>query len=44
MTPGKWLKTESQAELHWLRRELKRVTTERNILGKAVNYFAKEPS
>lgn len=32
MTPGKWLKTEQQAEVNRLRRELKRVTTERDIL------------
>lgn len=44
MTPAKGLKTEQQAELDRLRRELKRVTTERDILKKAVGYFAKEPS
>jgi len=43
-TPGKLLKTEQQSELERLRRELKRVTTERDILKKAVGYFAKEPS
>ncbi len=50
-TAGKWdsvagkdLKSEQQQELERLRRELKRVTTERDILKKAVGYFAKEPS
>ena len=43
-TPGKSLKSEQQQELERLRRELKRVTTERDILKKAVGYFAKEPS
>jgi len=42
--PGKSLKTEQQSELERLRRELKRVTTERDIPKKAVGYFAKEPS
>lgn len=44
MAPGKALRTEQQQELERLRRELKRVTTERDILKKAVGYFAKEPS
>lgn len=44
MAPGKGLKTEQQAEIDRLRRELKRVSTERDILKKAVTYFAKEPS
>lgn len=44
MAPGKPLRTELQQELERLRRELKRVTTERDILKKAVGYFAKEPS
>jgi len=42
--PGKALKSDQQQELERLRRELKRVTTERDILKKAVGYFAKEPS
>jgi transposase len=42
--PGKTLKSDQQQELERLRRELKRVTTERDILKKAVGYFAKEPS
>lgn len=44
MSPGKSLKTDEQQELGQLRRELKRVTTERDILKKAVAYFAKDPS
>ena len=44
MAPGKPLRTEQQQELERLRRELKRVTTERDILKKAVGYFAKESS
>ena len=47
---GKWeaktgmpLKSAEQAELERLRRDLKRVTMERDILKKAVAYFAKEP-
>lgn len=44
MSAGKPLKTEQQQELERLRRELKRVSTERDILKKAVAYFAKEPS
>ena len=42
--PGVTLKTAQQQELERLRRELKRVTTERDILKKAVGYFAKEPA
>jgi transposase len=44
MAPGKPLRTDPQQELERLRRELKRVMTERDILKKAVGYFAKEPS
>jgi transposase len=47
---GKWetkagatLKSEQQAELERLRRELAKVKTERDILKKAMAYFAKEP-
>jgi len=43
-TAGKALKTEQQQEIERLRRELQRVKTERDILKKAVAYFAKEPS
>ena len=41
--PGVPLKSEQQGELERLRRELKRVTMERDILKKAAAYFAKEP-
>ena len=44
MSAGKPLKTEQQQELERLRRELARTKTERDILKKAVAYFAKEPS
>ena len=43
MAPGRPLKTEQQAEIERLRRELQRVKTERDILKKAVGYFAKDP-
>ena len=42
--PGAALKSAQQLENERLKRELKRVTTERDILKKAVGYFAKEPS
>lgn len=42
-TPGAALKSEQTQELDRLRRELRRVTMERDILKKAVAYFAKEP-
>jgi len=41
--PGKSLKTEQQLEIERLRRELAKAQTERDILKKAVGYFAKEP-
>lgn len=41
--PGKTLKSEQQAEIERLRRELAKAQTERDILKKAVAYFAKEP-
>ena len=44
LAPGKPLKTEQQAEIEQLRRELNRVKMERDILKKAVAYFAKDPS
>ena len=44
MSAGKPLKSEQQAEIERLRRELNRVKTERDILKKAVAYFAKDPS
>jgi len=43
-SPGTALKSAQQLENERLKRELKRVTTERDILKKAVGYFAKEPS
>jgi transposase len=43
-SPGAALKSAQQLENERLKRELKRVTTERDILKKAVGYFAKEPS
>ena len=42
-TPGRSLKTEQQLEIERLRRELAKAQTERDILKKAVAYFAKEP-
>ena len=42
-TPGKSLKSEQQLEIERLRRQLKQAETERDILKKAVAYFAKEP-
>lgn len=41
--PGVALKSEPAQELERLRRELRRVTMERDILKKAVAYFAREP-
>jgi transposase len=41
--PGAALKSEQQAEIERLRRELSKVKTERDILKKAMAYFAKEP-
>ena len=43
MTPGAPLKTEVQSEVEHLRRELAKVKTERDILKKALGYFAKDP-
>ena len=42
--PGAVLKSAPMQELEQLRRELNRVKTERDILKKALAYFAKEPS
>ena len=42
-TKGAPLKDAQQAEIEALRRELKRVSMERDILKKAVGYFAKDP-
>ncbi len=43
LSPGKPLKTEQQGEIERLKRQLQRVKTERDILKKAVAYFAKDP-
>jgi transposase len=43
MTPGVPLKTEVQSEVELLRRELAKVKMERDILKKALGYFAKDP-
>jgi transposase len=43
MTPGAPLKTEAQSEVEHLRRELAKVKMERDILKKALGYFAKDP-
>jgi len=40
--PGRPLKSESQTELEQVRRELARVKMERDILKKALGYFAKD--
>lgn len=42
--PGVALKSAERQELERLRRELNRAKTERDILKKALAYFAKEPS
>ena len=43
MRPNKPLRSESASEVERLQRELRRVTTERDILKKALGYFAKDP-
>jgi transposase len=43
LNPGKPLKTEQQAEIERLRRELQPVKAERDIPKRAVAYFAKDP-
>ena len=43
-TPGKPLKSDTQAELEQVKRELARVKMERGILKKALGYFAKDPT
>jgi transposase len=42
--PGQGQMKPADAELARLQRELKRVTAERDILKKALGYFAKEPT
>ena len=43
MRTNKPLRSESASELERLQRELRRVTTERDILKKALGYFARDP-
>jgi transposase len=43
MRPNKPLRSESASEVERLQRELGRVTTERDILKKALGYFARDP-
>lgn len=43
-TPGKDLKAASTQELERVKRELARVKMERDVLKKALGYFAKEPA
>ena len=43
-TPGAPIRNEQQLEIERLKRELNRVKAERDILKKAVAYFAKEPA
>ena len=43
-TPGKPLRSDSELENEQLRRELARVKMERDILKKALGYFAKDPT
>jgi len=42
--PGKELKSASAQELERVKRELARVKMERDVLKKALGYFAKEPA
>jgi transposase len=43
MSPAKPLRSEMATELERVQRELRRVTMERDILKKALGYFAKDP-
>ena len=43
MNPSKPLRAEALSEVQRLQRELRRVTMERDILKKALGYFAKDP-
>jgi transposase len=43
MRANKPLRSESASEVERLQRELRRVTTERDILKKALGYFARDP-
>jgi transposase len=42
--PGKPLKSDAVAELERVKRELNKVKMERDILKKALGYFAKDPT
>ena len=43
LRPNRPLRSEAAADVERLQRELRRVTTERDILKKALGYFAKDP-
>ena len=43
LRPNRPLRSEAATEVERLQRELRRVTTERDILKKALGYFAKDP-
>lgn len=43
LRPNRPLRSETATEVERLQRELRRVTTERDILKKALGYFAKDP-
>ena len=43
LRPNRPLRSEAASEVERLQRELRRVTTERDILKKALGYFAKDP-
>ena len=43
MNPAKPLRSEAASELERVQRELRRVTMERDILKRALGYFAKDP-
>lgn len=43
MAASKPLRAEALSEVQRLQRELKRITMERDILKKALGYFAKDP-
>ncbi len=43
MRPSRPIRSEAAGEVERLQRELRRVTTERDILKKALGYFAKDP-
>jgi transposase len=43
MRPSRPIRSEADGEVERLQRELRRVTMERDILKKALGYFAKDP-